>query len=99
MGKSIFNKIPMKFMYFAVLSALFSTSMGEKVNDIESNLSHLDDIEAIEKFKWDKVRFVTRKDCSLDPYPDMRKFLEVESAHYPSLEVFISGDGATSRIE
>ena len=29
----------------------------------------------------------------------MRKFLEVESAHYPQLEVLISGEMPVSRIE
>ena len=29
----------------------------------------------------------------------MKQFLEVEAAHYPALEVLISGDGFLSRIE
>ena len=33
--------------------------------------SHLDDPEDIETFKWDKVKFKTKKDCSLDHHPDV----------------------------
>ena len=36
--------------------------------------SHFDDIEAIENLKWDKVKFKTKKDCSLDNYPEVSKF-------------------------
>ena len=33
--------------------------------------SHFDDIDAIENFKWDKVKFKTKKDCALDNYPEV----------------------------
>ena len=44
------------------------------------------------------MTFKTKKDCALDSYPDMRQLLEVESAHYPEMEVFIASEGQ-SRIE
>ena len=31
--------------------------------------SHLDDIKALDEFKWDTVYFKTKKDCSLDNHP------------------------------
>ena len=55
--------------------------------------SHFDDIDAIEKFEWDFVTFLTKKDCALDNYPPMRQFLEVESAHYKKLDVRIASEG------
>ena len=33
--------------------------------------SHLDDLAALDSFKWDTVVFRTRKDCSLDVHPDV----------------------------
>ena len=33
--------------------------------------SHLDDIAALDSFKWDNVVFRTKKDCSLDHHPDV----------------------------
>ena len=35
--------------------------------------SHLDDIDDLEKFSWDTVKFKTKKDCSLDAHPDVSK--------------------------
>ena len=61
-----------------LLSLLVAQSMAEKVESSTENKdaaptsfkgSHLDDIEYLENFKWDKVKFMTRKDCALDPYP------------------------------
>ena len=34
----------------------------------------------------------------MDGYPDMKQFLEVESAHYPELEVLIASEGQ-SRVD
>ena len=58
-----------------------------------SSASHFDDIEDIENFKFDHVAFLTKKDCALDPYPEIRHFLEVESAHYKDLDVRVASDG------
>ena len=33
--------------------------------------SHFDDLALIDGFKWDKVVFRTRKDCSLDEAPEV----------------------------
>ena len=33
--------------------------------------SHLDDLEALDNFKWDRVAFKTKKDCALDAYPEV----------------------------
>jgi len=55
--------------------------------------SHFDDLESIRSMKHDHVMFKTKKDCALDNYPDIRKFLEVESAHYPNLDVRVASDG------
>ena len=55
--------------------------------------SHFDDIDSIENFEWDFVSFLTKKDCALDNYPEMRTFLEVESAHYKKLDVRIASEG------
>ena len=33
---------------------------------------HLEDINLIEGMQWDEVRFVTRNDCFLDGYPEIR---------------------------
>ena len=74
----------------ALLFLFFSYVSAEK--------THVDDIEKIENFKWDRVAFKTKKDCALDNYPDMRRFLEVESAHYPDLGVYVASEGQ-SRIE
>ena len=60
--------------------------------------SHFEDLDEIENFKFDRVVFNTKKDCALDKYPDMRQFLEVESAHYPKLEVLVASEGQ-SRIQ
>ena len=61
------------------------------------NASHFDNIDEIEKFEFDFVSFLTKKDCALDNYPPMRQFLEVESAHYKKLDVRIASEGQ-SRI-
>tara|TARA_B110000285_G_C14728972_1_gene425582 strand:+ start:98 stop:517 length:420 start_codon:yes stop_codon:yes gene_type:complete len=58
-----------------------------------SSASHFDDLDAIENFSWDHVSFLTKKDCALDNYPDIRQFLEVESAHYRDLDVRVASDG------
>ena len=63
-----------------------------------TSASHFDDLEAIEGFKWDHVAFLTKKDCALDKYPDIRHFLEVESAHYKDLDVRVASDGM-SRVQ
>merc|ERR1712166_303777 len=63
-----------------------------------TSASHFDNLEEIENFKWDHVAFLTKKDCALDNYPDIRKFLEVESAHYKDLDVRVASDGM-SRIQ
>ena len=55
--------------------------------------SHFDNIEELENFKFDHVAFLTKKDCALDNYPDIRHFLEVESAHYKDLDVRVASDG------
>ena len=65
---------------------------------VSAEKTHLDDIEKIENFKWDHVAFKTKKDCALDSYPDMKRFLEVESAHYRDLGVYVANEGQ-SRIE
>ena len=74
----------------ALLFLLFAYVSAEK--------THLDDIEKIENMKWDQVAFKTKKDCALDSYPDMKRFLEVESAHYRDLGVYVASEGQ-SRIE
>ena len=43
--------------------------------------SHLDDPEDIETFKWDTVKFKTKKDCSLDHHPDV-SFFEVYDLNF-----------------
>merc|ERR1719263_324868 len=63
-----------------------------------SSASHFDDLDAIENFSWDHVAFLTKKDCALDNYPEVRQFLEVESAHYRDLDVRVASDGV-SRIQ
>ena len=65
---------------------------------VSAEKTHLDDIDKIENFKWDHVAFKTKKDCALDSYPDMKQFLEVESAHYRDLGVYVASEGQ-SRIE
>ena len=60
--------------------------------------THFDDIPAINNLQFDHVMFKTKKDCALDNYPAMKTFLEVESAHYPKLDVRVASDGQ-SRIE
>jgi len=42
--------------------------------------SHLD--EDIEKFEFDVVKFKTKTDCQLDTYPNIRTFLEGDSAQF-----------------
>ena len=37
--------------------------------------SHFEDIGEIENFKFDHVRFLTKKDCALDSYPDVSTIL------------------------
>ena len=63
-----------------------------------TSASHFDNLEEIENFKWDHVSFLTKKDCALDNYPDIRHFLEVESAHYKDLDVRVASDGM-SRVQ
>ena len=63
-----------------------------------SSASHFDNLEEIESFSWDQAAFLTKKDCALDNYPDMKTFLEVESAHYRDLDVRVANDGM-SRIQ
>lgn len=60
--------------------------------------SHFDNIDEIRGLKFDHVMFKTKKDCALDNFPDMRTFLEKESAHYPELDVRVASDGQ-SRFE
>ena len=60
--------------------------------------SHFDNLDEIRGLKFDHVMFKTKKDCALDNYPDMRQFLEKESAHYPELDVRVASDGQ-SRFE
>ena len=55
--------------------------------------SHFDEIAELDNLKFDKVAFRLKKDCSLDNKPDIKRFLEVESAHYPELGVFIASEG------
>ena len=55
--------------------------------------SHLDDMDKLDNLTFDHVMFKTKKDCALDNYPAMRQFLEVESAHYPKLDVRVASDG------
>ena len=58
-----------------LLSLLVAQVMSEesKAKDevVHFKGTHLDDIEFLQQFKWDKVKFLTRKDCALDPYPDV----------------------------
>ena len=67
----------MKKVLQVLVSVLATTqTLAEKIdstNNTESKIvgSHLDDIEGIEAFSWDQVKFLTRKDCALDPYPDV----------------------------
>ena len=59
---------------------------------------HLEDINLIEGMKWDEVRFVTRNDCFLDGYPEIRQFLDYDSKAYPDLKVEITKERKVSHL-
>ena len=59
---------------------------------------HLEDINLIEGMQWDEVRFVTRNDCFLDGYPEIRQFLDHESKAYPDLKVEITEKRKVSHL-
>ena len=74
----------MKYLAFAIASIV--------------SASHLDDLESIRNFKFDHVSFKTKKDCALDSYPEIKQFLEVESAHYPEMSTLVASEGQ-SRLD
>ena len=68
------------------------------VQIVSSNYSHLEDISLIEGMEWDEVRFVTRNDCFLNGYPEIRQFLDHESKAYPDLKVEITKERKVSHL-
>ncbi len=55
--------------------------------------SHFENLDEIRNLKYDKVIFRTKKDWALDNQPDIKQFLEVESAHYPELVTLVASEG------
>ena len=85
----------MKFVVKCLLSLLVAQTMGDKLEGGDDTVvdfkgTHLDDIDYLENFKWDKVKFMTRKDCALDPYPAVSFIDSINSVFYfPLLKIFV----------
>ena len=55
----------MKALSFAIASTL-AVSVQAQATQFNA-----EDIQNIKDFKFDFVKFLTKKDCALDPYPDV----------------------------
>ena len=83
--------------------AAVAAAEGEESQEKQT---HLDNLGELSSLDVDHVIFKTKKDCALDNYPEVsiedildfvsiqiKHFLEVDSAHYPELDVRVASEG------
>ena len=64
-----------------------------------ASASHLDDTNGVfSNFSFDQVKFKTQTNCSLDKWPEIRKWLDGDAATYTSMPILVANEG-NARLE